>query len=358
MLITIKKLKIGKTLARRLFILALISVFFVLFTGPPSAFAREKKFKGGMAPIELAKHYNKAFKGKTIAWVPVALGLPLTDGWTYVIKTEAEKLGMKFILRDPNWDPNVQEKAVRALINQKPDVLIVHNQNVSLLAKLIEKAEKKGIHVVQVNMISKYISGGYVGVDWTNMGETIAKDMVKECGQGTNTSHKVAIVQGVSSSAANIYQLAGMVKVLKADSSIKIVSSQAADWDPKKAHDNTAVTLQQHPDLCATVGFWGIMQMGAAQAVKEAKLSDKVLVYASGGGPQVICDNIKNNLIDRYWNYDTLGQGRDIINMVKILLQSGGAPGDHTKALFSPMVLVTKENADNACWSLAEIGQG
>ena len=50
---------------------------------------------------ELRADYDKDFKGKTIAFLPIATGVPLMDEWGRVIKTEAEWRGMKFIVRDP-----------------------------------------------------------------------------------------------------------------------------------------------------------------------------------------------------------------------------------------------------------------
>jgi len=82
-------------------------------------------------------------KGKTIAWVPVGLGTPLTEEWTRRIKMGAEALGMKFVLRDSNWDPRREAEAVQSLINERPDVMVVHNFDVQLLAKLIQQASSR-----------------------------------------------------------------------------------------------------------------------------------------------------------------------------------------------------------------------
>ena len=50
---------------------------------------------------ELRADYDKDLKGKSIAFLPIATGVPLMDEWGRVIKTEAEWRGMKFIVRDP-----------------------------------------------------------------------------------------------------------------------------------------------------------------------------------------------------------------------------------------------------------------
>ena len=47
--------------------------------------------------------YFKTFEGKTIAFVPVTMGIDLTEGWASVMKKQADRLGMKFEIRDPHF---------------------------------------------------------------------------------------------------------------------------------------------------------------------------------------------------------------------------------------------------------------
>src|ERR1035437_4326175 len=42
---------------------------------------------------ELRASYDKAVRGKTIAFLPIALGIPLQDEWGRVVQTEAEWRG-------------------------------------------------------------------------------------------------------------------------------------------------------------------------------------------------------------------------------------------------------------------------
>src|SRR5437016_14640512 len=112
------------------------------------------ELSGAATSAELHAHAIGSVKGKTIAWVPVGLGTPLTEEWTRRIKMGAETLGMKFVLRDSNWDPRREAEAVQSLINERPDVMVVHNFDVQLLAKLIQQAAQQGIYVVQVEMLA------------------------------------------------------------------------------------------------------------------------------------------------------------------------------------------------------------
>ena len=227
---------------------------------------------------ELRASFDKALQGKTVAYLPIALGVPLSDEWGRVVKEESEWRGMKFIVRDPNNNPAAMQQALTALVDQKPDVLIVQNPSVTLLMKDLKRAEQQGTHVIQINMSSNYKSGAFVGADWHEIGKILATDVVKQCGTGSGKSGKVQIVQGELTAAASVDQVGGIMEVLNKDSNIKVISNQAANWDANTALNVTATVIQQHPDLCASIGFWGIMESGAAQAIRNAGKIDDVKV--------------------------------------------------------------------------------
>lgn len=305
---------------------------------------------------QLKQAWGKALIGKTIGYMPITLGMPLFREWGRVIKEEAEDEGMHFFVRDPNWSASAAAQALAAMIDMRPrpDVLVIHNPNVQVLAKLLEKAEKSGIYVIQVNMVSNYKTDVYVGADWERIGEVVGKEMCKDCGTGSGKSGKVAVVRGETTSAPEIEFLRVIEKELKKDPHIKLVSTQSAMWDGEKARNLTATILQQHPDLCFTYGNWGVMMLGAGNAVKQAGLTGKVIVAASCGGPPDICEDIRQGLLTKYWTYFAPRQGHDIMTAAKFLLQAGKKPGFFKIALYSPMELITKKNVDSMCWQEKE----
>jgi len=296
--------------------------------------------------------FDKAVKGKTVAWVPVTLGTPIGQIWTEVMRAHFDKLGINLIIRDPNFDSNAQLQAVTSLINEKPDVIIVQNINVTLLAREFKRAMEAGIYVIQVNMMSNTPTDAYVGVDNVESGRMIAEDIVKECGGG-KSSGKVAIVVGEATSAAGLDQLKGAMEVFKQDKSINVVSTQAANWDANKANEITATVLRQHPDLCATYGQWGIMQHGAAQAVKAAGLQGKVKVYASSDGPRADCDLVEQGLFHKILSYRSDLGGLQIVDATLALLQSGDKPGTKRMTLLSNNFWVTGPRERDYCYDLS-----
>src|ERR1700728_4869185 len=227
------------------------------------------------------KPFKDALDGKTVAFIPVAMNFDLTEGWYAGLKRELEPYGVKVVVRDPNWSTNAGAQAVTTLISEKPAVIILHNPDVQTYAKLAQRAENEGIYILQINMGSSCRSSAFVGANWVEIGERQTEAVVKAC-QGK--SNKIAVIQGQSSAAASAYTLKGVENVLAKNPDIKVVSSQAADWDAAKAKAITQTVLKQNPDLCGIVGFWDGMDIGTSAAVKEAGLTGKVFVATSGGG--------------------------------------------------------------------------
>lgn len=296
--------------------------------------------------------YLKALQGKTVAFLPIALSFDLAQGWLEGIKRELEPAGIKIVVRDPNWDSNSGAQALTTLISQKPAVIIVHNPDLQTYAKLLKRAESEGIKIVQVNMRSVYPTSVYVGADWIEIGETIATALVKAC---DGKSGKVAIVQGPISSAPSAYTLRGVENILSKNPQIKVVSSQAADWDAARAKGITQTVLRQNPDLCGIVGFWDGMDIGTAAAIDEAGLRGKVFLATSGGGEQKgACDQVKSGAFDLDLSYDVPSQALAMATSIKWLLQVGNKAADAKGAVFSTLRPITKENASlpSTCWSL------
>src|SRR6201984_2451388 len=183
-----------------------------------------------------------------------------------------------------------------------------------------------------MNMSSNYKSDAFVGADWYEVGRLLAEDGVKACGTGSGTSGEVQIIQGELTAAASVDQIAGVTAL----------------WDANKAREITATVIQQHPDLCASVGFWGIMESGAAQALRTAGKIDKVKVYASGEGSQLDCDQVMQANFYKFLNYTATEQGHDAFVAAETLLQGSDKSGAKHQVYYTRPIWLDKTNASGA----------
>ena len=296
--------------------------------------------------------YFKAFEGKTIAFVPVTMGIDLTEGWAAVMRSQADRLGMKLEIRDPHFSADAGAQAITSLIAEKPDVLVVHNPDVQSYAKLLKRAEEAGIHVIQINMRSNYNSDVYVGADWIGIGEAEAQGAIDKCGAGT--SQKVAVLQGQPTSGSDSGMMKGVENALTKHPEIKLVANLAGEWDATKAHSIVSTVIQQNPDLCAVIGFWDVMDLGAAAAIKES--GKPIALVTSGGGEQMACDNVEKGVFSKEIAYQVMNQGRDLNDMIATVLETGLPAGKLKAVIYSPQLIISKETLrPGLCWSASAL---
>ena len=310
-----------------------------------------------MAQDSVAPGYYDALKGKTVGFVPISMGFDLTQGWLAGMQRQADELGYKIIVRDPNWSVESGIQAITSLIEEKPDLLIIQNNDNQSYNRLVQQAAAAGIPVIQVQQSVETKSDAYIGPDWYKIGTVTAQALVDKCGAGT--SGKIAVVEGATAAPASILMKQGIEDLIAQHPGIKIVSSQAADWDATKAFAITATVLQQNPDLCGIAGFWDVADTGTAGAIREAGLEGKVALATSGGGSRDAgCAKISSGEFAVYTSYNVAGQARDLNNAIKMLLQTKLPAGSSPFALLSPLVKITKENMTPAsCWTLDEISK-
>jgi ribose transport system substrate-binding protein len=275
---------------------------------------------------DLFARFEKEVKGRKVAWVPVWMGV-LESEWTRVMKAHFDDYGIDFIVRDPNFKSDVQLQAVSALINEKPDILIVQNPTTTLLARELKRAMESGIKVIQVNMASNQLTDAYVGADVPKLGRMLAQQAVAACGGGKG-SGKIAILQGEATAAYSLDMTKAATAVLEAAPGMKIVSSQPANWDANKASEIITNVLQQNPDLCPQTA-------GAAQVVKNAGKLGQVKIFVASDGQPADCDMVDQGLYTKNLSYRADTQGEAIVNAVLTLLQDSRPAGSTQYAYYT-----------------------
>lgn len=316
-----------------------------------AAFAQEK----GMDNPRRGPYIDQ-LKGKRVVFVPLAMGFDLTEAWAAVLKKQAAKLGYTFDIRDPNWNADAGARAIQDVITEGADVLVTHNPDIQSYGRLLQQAEAAGIKVIQLNMETTTQTDAYIGADWVEIGEAGGRALVDRCSPGKGISNKIAIIQGIPTGAADVYQMRGLWNVLDAHPEIEVVSQQAGSYDPSKARSIMATIIQQHPDLCGSFGIWDSQEAGAGSALQEAGKADQVFSVTSGGGNETACENLKKGLFDMLISYNAPLQGEVAAAKVAELLESKDAAGTRKTTFFTPLTTITADNANGFnCWSLDDL---
>lgn len=302
--------------------------------------------------------FHQSLAGKKVVFLPLSMGFDLTEGWAAQMRKQAARLGYTFEIRDPAWSTEAGTRALQDLISEAPDLLVVHNPDIQSYARLLQQAQAAGIKVVQINLESNTTTDSYVGADWTEIGAQAAEAVVAQCGGGKGISNKVAIDTGVPTAASDVFQLNGIYRVLDANPDLQVVSQQATEYNPEKARSIMDTVLQQHPDLCASIGIWDNQDTGTASAIQAAGKQDQVFLVTSGGGNAVGCENVTNGMFDLLISYNVPLQG-DILNAeIARLLRTETGAGEVKAVYFNPLTQITKDNVNpRNCWTLDELNK-
>jgi ribose transport system substrate-binding protein len=300
--------------------------------------------------------YMNALKGKRVVYIPMSMQLDLTQAWAKAMQRQAKELGYTIDIRDANWNTEAGSRALTTAIAEKPDLIVLQNANLQSYARLIKQATEAKIKILQLNMESLQKSDGYVGADWVGIGQLAGQEVAARCAAGKGRSTKVQVVIGASTAPADLYQMFGFRQALAKHPEIKIVSQQAANYDPSKARAITASVLQQHPDLCASFGIWDGQDTGAGAAVKEAGQQGKVFVITSGGGHETTCQRVKDGTFSTVIAFDVRAQAVAINTQVASLLQSKQPASADPIVYYTPNHLITKSNLrTGSCWSMDDV---
>lgn len=310
-----------------------------------------EQFDDGLAP-----GYYESFKGKKVVFVPLAMSFDLPQVWAKGMEIQAARLGYEFSIRDPNWSGDVGAQALTTLISEKPDLLVVHNPDMQVYARLLQRAQKAGIKVVQINLKSTATTDAYVGVNWYEVGQHQAQMAVNACDPAKGGSGKIAIMQGTPTNPNNAITMSAIEDVLKEHPEIEVVSSQSADWDATKAHAVASTVIKQNPELCAYVGLWEVMDAGVAAALREAGKEASVKLITNGGGQKPACDAIAAGTFTGYVSYDAFGQARDLTDAIAQVMQKKGEAGSEPYALYTPIRDITADSMRaNSCWTMDDV---
>nr|WP_321457785.1 sugar ABC transporter substrate-binding protein [uncultured Cohaesibacter sp.] len=298
--------------------------------------------------------YSKALTGKRVMLVPMTMGFDLAQGWAAIVQREVEAFGGIFETRDPNWSVESGAQAITEAIasETKPDVLIIQSPDMNSYSKLMKRAQKAGIYVILVDNPANFKADAYVGSDWTELGRIEAEAVIKGC--GPDSSKKIGLVQGDQVNATSLFQYQGIMEVLAEHTDFEVVAKPDSNWDATTSRNVTTTMLQQNPDVCGIIDFWDGDATGAAAAIRDAGMQDKVFLVTTGGGEQTAdCDRIADGTYGAVVTTALAQESHNMVSIIKYLLQSGQPAGSAATYIYTLMEATTKDNMRaDSCWDL------
>lgn len=302
--------------------------------------------------------YYAAMEGKTVAFVPMSLSFDLAQVYDGAMREYAEYMGFNYLVSDPAWSVEGAVQIAEQMIEQQPDIMVIHPLDDKAFTRVVQKAQREGIYVIFMNLRNgsgtDFMAGdAYIGPDFFEFGRKKVQLAADYCAD--SETKKVIMVQAGATNSVGITETNGSLYELKNNHpELNVVAMQSAEADPAKAKAIVATALKQHPDVCAIIDQWEGGAIGIPPAVEEAGLRDSVKIITSGGGSDVNgCQMIEKGNYDAYISYNAGHQSYMLKALIAQVLQTKPTPGESQFMVYNDYVTVTADNmTPNSCWNM------
>lgn len=248
-------------------------------TGSANATGGQQQVETSAAPAPASANCNYTkygapkidIKSATIGFSQSeATSNPFRDTETKSITAEAKRLGIKIIQRNANGDISQQNTDIENMIAQGAKALVVAPENAGVAPSL---AQAKAKHIPVIT-IDRTVNGtpckdfvNFIGSNFLGQAKIAADDL----GKALKGKGSVVVLQGTSGNNVAVDRTNGFKQELKAKyPNIKIVASQAADFDQAKGQSVMEQLLQSHSDVTGLYAENDTMALGAIQAMRSA----------------------------------------------------------------------------------------
>lgn len=236
---------------------------------------------------------NAQAQAADYAVVLKTLANPFWQGVQAGVKAKAVELGVEVdVFASPSEDDiQAQLQLFEDVLNRGYKGIVFAPISPVNLVQPAAKAYKAGIALVnideRIDIAGLKQAGGnieaFITTDNRDVGKKGAAFIIDRLG---GAGGEVAIIEGKPGVASGEARKAGATEAFTSASGVKLVASQAADWDRLKALDAATNILQASPDLKAFYCANDTMALGVVQAVQNAGKARQILVVGTDGAPE------------------------------------------------------------------------
>ncbi|MGH4122515.1 MAG: ribose ABC transporter substrate-binding protein RbsB [Clostridium sp.] len=216
--------------------------------------------------------------GKKIGMVVSTLNNPFFVSMKEGAEKKAKELGYEIVVLDSQNDAAKERSNVEDLVQQGIAALIINPTDSDAVANSIKVANDNKIKVITVD---RKASGGevtcHVASDNIKGGEMAAEFILEKL----NGKGNLVELQGIPGASATRDRGKGFHNIVDKKDGVKVVSSQAADFDRQKGLNVTENIIQATPAFDAIFAHNDEMALGAVKAAKAA--NKKVIVVGFDG---------------------------------------------------------------------------
>ncbi|MFM9276717.1 ribose ABC transporter substrate-binding protein RbsB [Paenibacillus jiagnxiensis] len=250
-----------------------------------------------------------------------------------MVVKEADRQGFEVIVVDAQNDPAKQNNDVEDLIQQGVNALLINPTDSSAISAAVQTANGVGIPVITIDRAAdKGEVASLIASDNVGGGKMAAEYMVDQLGEGA----VVAELEGIPGTSAARERGQGFHSV--ADTKLKVVAKQAADFDRTKGLNVMENLLQGNPDIQAVFAQNDEMALGAVEAI--AATGRDILVVGFDGSADAL-QAVKDGKLSA-----TIAQQFDLIGQKAVQTAAEILQGKKVESNIPvPIKLVTKDDS-------------
>ncbi len=267
-----------------------------------------------------------------------SLGNPYYQRMADGMYSIAKELGLSIVVQAgiTESDQEGQRVVLEAMIDRDYDAILVSPQTDLNLTPAVEKAEKRGVLLIDVDSALLRGAKYYVGPNHRESGAAAAR-LVRKAGDG-----EVALIRSVEADYGASERTRGFIDALAGTSS-RVVAQPFCVSDLQLALDAATQILKEHP---AIRGFFcdnDVMALGVAQAVDRAGKRGQVAVVGRDGIESAY-DSMRAGGMSGTVDAFPFETGRIAVEIAVRILEGQGVP----RVVVTPQRLATRWPRDGS----------
>ncbi|RUM26854.1 sugar ABC transporter substrate-binding protein [Rhizobium vallis] len=253
------------------------------------------------------------------------------------VEAEAKKRGIEVITVDAKGDGPTQVNQIQDLLTQKIDALIYIPAGAAAATVPVKLAKNAGIPVVNVDRNADGAPGDtFLATDSVASAKAVCDYILKEAGG----KGKMVIIHGQKGTTPEVDRSKGCGESLKAYPDVKVVAEQFSNiWSQDEGFQIMQNMLQANPDVSIVFAQADGLALGAAQAIKVANPSQKIVVGGFDGDTAAL-EALSKGVFNVTATQQTQKMGRDAVENAAKLVAGEKVP----PVQLMDATLTTKEN--------------
>ena len=208
---------------------------------------------------------------------------------------EARKRGLEPIVDGPaNFDPVQQTPVLQAVVQKKPDAILLDPTDAKAMVAPIQQAKTAGIPLMTSgNSVDSPVPFTFISANQEEGGRLAAEKLMELLPDGG----KVVVVGAKPGATATDQRQAGFEKAIEAAGNFELLPTQiATSNDPTQASSLLAASLRAHPDLAGVFAVNVNTAKGVINQLRLAKKGGAVKAVAFDAAPAEV-QAIKEGLL-------------------------------------------------------------